>query len=425
MSGTSDDVVLVKFKDKSEWNSYEFSYDISRERFIDDYSHCYVSFMGGKVYKYWDLIAEDSCLKSSVTGVVKKGVSTCYEFKGNMIFSGHIEGESREEGEAEYYIKACDSDLKTKWSRKDVFSETYFFHDFSPISKPFHCNGLLLLATVVEDDEPNLLFRGYKTVLRAFNVDTGEDAWSFEAPGYVTSHWADGDMASLVVENTVYLIDSQTGELRHQMTPVVSGAKFIVQHDDKFLYCLPTGGEPLSVYSRDGHKVLNRIDIPQPYGLEFEHHGIAEDKLYLRLGSVKQGTFYHGLAVLDKTELASDRPIAVEYETAPDTQITCIKNLDDSDHYEITVTSDDKHMLRRYGAVAVLDVISRHVYISNVEPEEYNEDFNGRILLKLTGVTIEQQSDDILDMIRARIKEALFGLHIYASQVQFEVEWVQ
>jgi hypothetical protein len=134
---------------------------------------------------------------------------------------------------------------------------------------------------------------------------------------------------------------------------------------------------------------------------------------------------YNALMILTKDELLGKTPLTIEYEARPETEVECVKNLDDSDHYVVTVIGDKPDWVFRYAGVAAMDVVAKYG-TAPVPSPELNQDFNGLIKIRVGGLTEEECTDEFLERLAFQVNKSAKDQYHTAGihKIRAECEWV-
>src|SRR5690606_24922603 len=241
---------------------------------------------------------------------------------------------------------------------------------------------------------------------------TGEELWCFEpgnTRGFDAYHLVKNDLILFMGLSTVYLLNPDNGEVINQIDFAEKRSYLAAEYDGEYIYIFLNSPSQILVYDKNGATLINRIEIPEPYqfmGLEVPH--LVDGVLYASLNCATRT--YNALMTLTKDELLGKTPLNIEYEARPKTNVECVKNPDDSDHYVVTVTGDRADWVFRYAGVAAMDVVAKYGSAPVPSPE-LNQDFNGLIKIRIGGLAEEDRTDEFLERLAFQVAKSAADQH--------------
>lgn len=279
-----------------------------------------------------------------------------------------------------------------------------------------------------EFDE-SVLFTHGRWVVR-LDKYTGKEIWCFEpenAGRYTPYHLVKNDLILFMGLSTVYLLNPDNGDVINQIDFEKTHNYLAAEYDGEYIYIFLNDTPQILVYDKTGSTLINRIEIPEPYqfmALEVPH--LVDGVLYASLNCATRT--YNALMTVMKDELLGKAPLTIEYEKRPDTQVECVKNLDDSDHYVVTVNSDPgdrADWVFRYAGVAAMDVVAKYGSAPVPSPD-LNQDFNGLIKIRIGGLPAEERTDDFLERLAFQVTKSAADQHHRAGihKIRAECEWI-
>lgn len=310
-------------------------------------------------------------------------------------------------------ITAYDYDLNELWSITDDRRYAYYPEWDSRYYRAY------------EFDE-SVVFTDGGWVVR-LDKRTGKEIWCFKVDGsrgLRAYNLVKSDLILFMGLSTVYLLNPYNGVVINQIDLAEKRNYLAAEYDGEYIYIFINDSPQILVYDKTGSTLINRIDIPEPYqfmALEVPH--LVDGVLYASLNCATRT--YNALMTLTKDELLGKTPLTIEYEARPETEVECVKNSDDSDHYVVTVTGDKPDWVFRYAGVAAMDVVAKYG-TAPVPSPELNQDFNGLIKIRIGGLPEEGRTDEFLERLAFQIGKSAADQHHRAGihKIRAECEWV-
>jgi hypothetical protein len=304
-------------------------------------------------------------------------------------------------------------DLNVIWTNSDYKSASYGSSGDQRFSGVYDFNNFICI------DNHSVIF--------ALDKSDGKEVWRFAPEGarsFDAYNLVSDDLILFVAMKTIYLLNPENGAVLNQIDFSEKYNYLRAEYDGEYIYIFINDSPQILVYDKTGSTLINRIDIPEPYqfmGLEVPH--LVDGVLYASLNCATRT--YNALMTLTKDELLGKALLTIGYEARPDTQIDCIKNPDDSDHYVVTVIGDKPDWVFRYAGVAAMDVVAKHG-TAPVPSPDLNQDFNGLIKIRVGGLPDEKRTDEFLERLAFQVCKSAKDQHHRAGihKIRAECEWV-
>lgn len=274
---------------------------------------------------------------------------------------------------------------------------------------PIYCRGDDDRFPNVFDMGDHIIFAGC-SLLFSLDKATGAERWCYQSGNcFFDMHRITDSLIIYLGKKHLHLIAPQTGKELNTIELPEDAGKLKAEYDGEYIYCfinpdtnMDTTITPhIRVYDAQSLDLINQLEMPDPYcfnGVEAPH--LVDDVLYIPLNI--PGIPSHALLTLTKDEVLGKIPAVLEREPRPKTEVHCIKNPDDSDHYEIDIQGDRSDWVFRYAVLDALDVVARYA-TSPVLPPEHNEDFNGLIKIRICGIPESERTDTFLERLARQV----------------------
>jgi len=266
-------------------------------------------------------------------------------------------------------------------------------------------------------------------VIFSLDKSNGKEIWNFsgENSRIRSNNLIKNDLILFMGLSTVYLLNPDNGDVINHIDFEKTHNYLAAEYDGEYIYIFLNDTPQILVYDKTGTRLINRIEIPEPYqfmALDVPH--LVDGVLYASLNCATRT--YNALMTVTKDELLGKAPLTIEYEKRPDTQVECVKNPDDSDHYVVTVNSDPgdrADWVFRYAGVAAMDVVAKYGSAPVPSPD-LNQDFNGLIKIRIGGLPAEERTDDFLERLAFQVTKSAVDQHHRAGihKIRAECEWI-
>lgn len=281
-------------------------------------------------------------------------------------------------------------------------------------------------ALISEYSDFICVFSGFdRQRLYVINREDGKTKWSFKPEGWSNRHhFISDDLIIYAATDALYLLEPETGALINTIELPEEQFRTSAVFDGEHIYVFISRECSIRIYDKTAHQLIKTVDLPEPYfWLPTVMPYFDEQNLYVPLNSNEE---VHGaVAVIPKAELLNRDSLEVEFEAVPEHNIECIKNEDDSDHYELTIWGGDIDWVLRYAGVLAVDIVARYAHAPE-HPETLNEDFNGLIKIYIKDVDNNARDNERLNQLKYYVEKSCEDSYRNAGihSINIEAEWV-
>lgn len=320
------------------------------------------------------------------------------------------------------FDKVQDQFIKVDLSFKTVWSFQLDFSPKTPIESHIYNNFVIHFfgpkeeERVVEGGLPKYTCSGGR--LYGLNDADGSVAWQLDMPNSMDGYELVGDILYAVSLNEIFLINPETGEIKHTLdtetsTPFNRDLKPTITIDQKFIYYTHYDDAVILVYDVNTLEQVRRIDMPEGYyPKEHNFHDVITGKQYFTIHNKTQYVAQWPVLEIDPNDI--DSP--VEFEQEPDMSIELLPAEGNNQEKEVVIKLQSESLddALRFGEIYTRDEAQRysHNFMNMTfmgRPFAPEQNFNGIVRFVYTG----SKEDE------TKVKE-----HLEIMEKRFE-KWVE